>query len=264
MARSKDVNREFVLNSIEERAPFHTRAGNNAAEDIANRIQTLIIKENLHDGARLPSERDLAEHLATSRPTVSQAIRTLVVRGLVESRRGSGNYVIRHPEASLAAAVDLMLNLNTESVNHLAELRLLLESAGIDTAVDRGTPDDFADAEKALGQIRTCTGNTAAWMTADTRFHAALVRASKNPYLFSIYESVHTALISYEYRAWVRSGQVPSWLGKAGADDMVAIHEPILRAVKARDAQAAREAVQQHHRIMAMHLADALPGSPEA
>src|ERR1700739_4635308 len=53
------------------------------------------------------------------RPTVSQAIRILVVRGLVESRRGSGTYVTRRPEARLATTVGLMLDLDQESGPHL-------------------------------------------------------------------------------------------------------------------------------------------------
>ncbi|MDR1427725.1 MAG: FadR family transcriptional regulator [Bifidobacteriaceae bacterium] len=256
MARSKAAMPETVWASLDERAAKPPE-GHLVAEDIATQIQELIIREDLKEGSRIPSERELAQLLKTSRPTVSQAIRILVVRGLAESRRGSGCYVIRRPEISLAASVDLMLNLNVESVKHLAELRFMLESAGINIAIARAGPNDISAAGRALRKMRQSVGNTAAWMTADTQFHAALVRSSKNPYLVSIYESVHTALIDYEHRGWVERGEIPAWLEPDGPDSLMAVHEPILDAFERRDIAGAQIAVERHHEAMTQHLADA-------
>jgi GntR family transcriptional repressor for pyruvate dehydrogenase complex len=226
-----------------------------AAEEIATQIQGLIVSENLAEGARLPSERDLAEILSTSRPTVSQAIRILVVKGLIESRRGSGAYVTRKPEASLAASVNLMLDLNRESVQHLGDLRLWLETTGVTQAIERGTQTEVEEGEKALEQLRDSAGDTASWMSADTLFHSTLVRASHNPYLASIFEGVHATLIDYEYQSWVSSGVIPKWLRSNQAVALTALHEPILQAVKDRNEEAGRIAVLHHHYVMAQHLA---------
>ena len=211
--------------------------------------------ENLAEGERLPSERDLAQMLSTSRPTVSQAIRILVVKGLIESRRGSGAYVTRRPEGSLAASVNLMLDLDHESVPHLADLRLWLETMGITEAIGKSTDEEVTEGEAALKQLQDSTGDIAAWMSADTRFHATLVRFSHNPYLASIFESVHGTLIDYEYRSWVSSGTVPKWLASDQVAAVTALHEPILQALKDRDEQAGRIAVLHHHYVMAQHLA---------
>lgn len=224
------------------------------AEDVASQIQQLIISENLSEGARLPSERDLAGILSTSRPTVSQAIRILVVKGMVQSRRGSGTYVTRRPHESLAASVNLMLELDRKSVHHLNDLRLWLETMGIVQAIERATDDEIAEGEKALQMLQESTGDTSAWMGADTHFHATLVRASHNPYLTSIFESVHDTLIEYEYRAWVNGGTVPKWLQKSEAAAVTALHEPLLKAVKERNEEAGRIAVLHHHYVMAQHL----------
>lgn len=264
MAKRKQALDSSVWSSIESGAVGQSASGVLAAEDIADRIQALIIDNDLAESYRLPSERDLAQMLGTSRPTVSQAIRVLVVRGLVESRHRSGAYVIRRPEESLAASVDLMLALNTESVSHLAELRYRLESTGIELAVERASSQQLAAAETALAQIRDSIGDTAAWMTADTRFHAALVAASGNPYLLSIYESVHAALIDYEYSDWVERGDVPAWLGHDGLDTQMGIHEPILRAVASGDLAAAQAAVLNHHVVMRQHIAQGGPHEPQA
>ena len=251
MARSKSRSDLEVW----ERSLVRPGVEYRVAEEIAEQIQDLIVSQDLPEGLRLPSERDLAEMLFTSRPTVSQAIRILVVRGLVESRRGSGAYVMRRPEAGLAASVHLMLGLNQESVAHLVDLRLWLEDSGVYQAIERGTREDVAAGESALARLRDSAGSTASWMSADTQFHATLVRASHNPYLASIFESVHTALINYEYREWIANATVPRWLGRSQAAALTSLHEPILRAVRERDVEAGRLAVLHHHHAMQEHLA---------
>lgn len=226
-----------------------------AAEDIAAQVRQLVVADELKEGERLPSERDLAVLFSTSRPTVSQAIRILVVQGLVESRHGSGAYVTRRPEMSLAASVNLMLALNRESVTHLNDLRLWLETMGVLGSIDHASPAAIEEARGALEQLTETAGDTASWMSADTLFHATLVRASGNPYLASIYESVHVTVINYEYRQWIDKGTVPRWLRKSEAAALAELHEPILRAVQEHDPEAARAAVLHHHEAMAQHLA---------
>jgi GntR family transcriptional regulator, transcriptional repressor for pyruvate dehydrogenase complex len=254
VTRAKPVTDSRLRRELEQAASMRDGTGPRVAEDIAAQIQGLIISGDLPAGARLPSERDLAAMLSTSRPTVSQAIRILVVRGLVESRRGSGAYVTGRPEAELATAVSLMLDLNQESVQYLSELRLQLETTGIEWAIERATADQVDAGMAALEQMRHNAGYAAAWMSADTQFHSALVQASHNPYLASMYESVHRALIDYEYQAWVDKGTAPVWLGKTQAAAQLALHEPILEAVRRRDVGLARQAVLRHHDAMAQHL----------
>jgi GntR family transcriptional regulator, transcriptional repressor for pyruvate dehydrogenase complex len=256
VARSKQVTNENVWQSMRELSSARSSVAPPAAEEIAAQIQELIVSQELEEGARLPSERDLAQILSTSRPTVSQAIRVLVVRGLVESRRGSGAYVTRRPQTNLAASVNLMLDLDLESAKDLADLYLWLETTGITAAIERGTAAEIAAGEQALQRLRDSVGDTASWMSADTQFHATLVRASHNPYLSSIFESVHTTLINYQHRDWVSRGTVPKWLRSSEAEALNALHEPILAAVKNRDEEAGRIAVLHHHYVMEQHLAE--------
>ena len=253
LPRSKHTDGAEVWQNL--RAPAGRRDGAlAAAEEIAGQVGSLIAAAKVPEGVRLPSERDLARLTGASRPTVSQAIRILIVQGLVESRRGSGAYVRRKPETSLAATVSLMLSLNEESVAHLNDLRLWLESDGITQAIRLATTAEADAGAAALRQLAASAGDTSAWISADTHFHATLVRASHNPYLASIYESVHETLINYEYRNWIASGTVPDWLRPGEASGLTALHAPILAAVRDRDEEAGRIAVLRHHDVMSQHL----------
>lgn len=255
--RSKDVSADELTRAMCELDTGG--AGGNVAEDVAARIQQLIVVNELQDGTRLPSERDLAQSLKTSRPTISQAMRILVTRGLVESRRGSGAYVSRRPETGLAASVDLMLELNHNSVRQLADLRLWLETMSITRAIEVATDEEIAHCEAALERLQNATGDTAAWMSADTQFHAAVAAASHNSYLMSLFDSIHSALVNYEYDAWIHQRGTPRWLRGTEAAAMTAIHVPIVAALRARDEEAGRIAVLHHHYVMAQNLEAAQP-----
>lgn len=226
------------------------------ADDVAAQIRALIIKDDVAEGARLPSERDLADRFGTSRPTVSQALRSLSLMGLVEIRRGSGAYVLRRPESMVTASVNLMLDLDGRSVGDLMQLRLWLETLGVEEAAGRPEPDETERAEilGALDRVAETAGSMSEWVAADTVFHAAVVRACGNPYLAAMYESVHTTVLTYEFRQWVDSDSAPAWLREATPAQQRALHQPIADAVLARDRRAARAAVAAHHRRMLDHL----------
>jgi GntR family transcriptional repressor for pyruvate dehydrogenase complex len=239
------------------RAPFTALVGATlgedlpVGEDLARRVEGLVASGQLAPGSRLPSERDLADMLRVSRLSVSQAIRILVVRGMAESRRGSGTYVTSRAFGSPSVPVDV----NAGSVDELAEFRLWLETTGVVQAAMRATDGEVDEAESALAATRDSAGDVLSWMSADTRFHATLVRSAHNPYLSSVYENVHTAVINRELRRWVRSGQVPAWLGASEGPALFALHESLLDAVRGRDPDTARIAVMRHHLVMARNLA---------
>lgn len=66
------------------------------------RVSEMLIREiaagHLVDGARLPSERDMAADLGISVGTLRKALADLAARGLLERRQGSGNYIRQRAE----------------------------------------------------------------------------------------------------------------------------------------------------------------------
>lgn len=224
-------------------------------ELVAQRIRDFIIAEELAENTRLPAERDLAITFGASRPTISQALRMLSLMGLVEIRPGSGAYVVHKPDRTITASVNLMLDLDKDSVSHLARLRLWLETIGARESVRQASADDLAQISAAFERLNSSAGKTSAWIAADTLFHASIVRSSGNPFLAAIYESVHTAVITYEHEPWIRSDEVPSWLRPGRVAEVQSLHESIMKALLDRDEQGTVAAVLRHHQVMLTHLA---------
>ena len=61
-------------------------------EEIADRIRRLILARTLPPGRPLPSERILAQRFGVSRGSVRDALRTLEILGLLETRHGQGTF----------------------------------------------------------------------------------------------------------------------------------------------------------------------------
>jgi GntR family transcriptional regulator, transcriptional repressor for pyruvate dehydrogenase complex len=227
------------------------------SDEVADQIRHLITSENLAAGARLPSERQLATQFETSRPTVSQALRTLSLMGLVEIRQGSGAYVLRSPETMVAASLNLMLDLDRSSVGELLQLRLWLETLGVEEAARREPhlgDHEVGEIEGALERLAQTDGTASTWIAVDTLFHATIVRSAGNPYLAAVYESIHTAALKYEFDRWIEREAIPTWLEDTRRDERWALHRPIADAVIRRDWRAAREAVWRHHQVMRQHV----------
>ena len=68
-------------------------------QEIALQIRTHIENGEFPSGSRLPSERELAQQLKVSRPSVREALIALEVEGLVEVRTGSGVFVCKPQRA---------------------------------------------------------------------------------------------------------------------------------------------------------------------
>jgi GntR family transcriptional regulator, transcriptional repressor for pyruvate dehydrogenase complex len=240
------------LPGIEKVAPVRI------ADDVAEQIASLIASEQLDAGARLPSERELAGRFGASRPTISQALRRLSVMGMVEIRRGSGAYVMRRPQVMVTESVNLMLDLDRHSVGDLMQLRLWLESM----AIEHATGLDHPLAESAKSQLtaaldrleQASSGSASQWIAADTVFHAAIVGIADNSYLTALYESVHTALLTYEYDEWLRTAAQPKWIHASDSHAQVELHRSIMTAVVNGQLGMAKSAVLAHHHLMLAHL----------
>jgi len=60
---------------------------------IVKQLHDLIAEQNIQEGQKLPSERMLSEQLQVGRSSVREALRSLELLGLIETRHGGGTYL---------------------------------------------------------------------------------------------------------------------------------------------------------------------------
>ncbi|MGF6919994.1 FadR/GntR family transcriptional regulator [Paraburkholderia sp. 40] len=224
----------------------HTPTGRAADEDatdrsyvgLAKQIYDLIVAGDVGPRERLPSERTLAERFGVSRTQVREAIIALEVQGVVEVRVGSGIYVAEAPEARSAM---FKLPRGLGPIETL-RARAVIESGIAALAATERKDSDLDRLFAALRAMRENMDDKAANEAADRDFHLAIARATGNEML----RLVVTAM-------WDNSRADPLWkkieehfhtpaLRAASQDD----HQRIFAAIMARDATAARTAMQAH------------------
>jgi GntR family transcriptional repressor for pyruvate dehydrogenase complex len=205
-------------------------------QQIADQIRTLIKDGNFPTGTRLPPERDLAQQLGVSRPSVREALIALEVEGSVEVRMGAGVYVSapleRAPEATAAMG---------ESPIELMQARAALESTVIMLACARVAPEALAALRRALDDMRSAIVQNRSPLVHDREFHLLIAGMTGNSVLErlvgELFDERHSP-ISSQLR--VRSESSQTW------NQALHEHEAILNALQNRDMLGAQTAMYAH------------------
>src|SRR5690606_8537975 len=113
--------------------------------DTVSAIKGMILDGRLRPGDQLPSERALSEALGVSRPTVREAIRSLQAMNIVETRHGAGTFVSSLSVEELLRPLQFALALSDFAMEHLFEVRLMLEPGAAELAAERASDDEIEE-----------------------------------------------------------------------------------------------------------------------
>jgi GntR family transcriptional repressor for pyruvate dehydrogenase complex len=202
---------------------------------VARRIADLVSSGEVSPGDKLPSERDLAEMLKVSRPSVREAMIALEVSGLIEVRTGSGIYVADQSREQPAVVAD-------EGIGpfEILEMRLMIEPEACALAAERISDDQLQQLRNTYNEMRRTSG-TLEVEAFDSQFHKLIAEATEN-----------TAIARTVSWLWTLRGQSELSRGfhrliiEEGVYPVLDEHEAILEALENRDADAAKKAMQKH------------------
>ena len=135
-------------------------------------------------GSKLPTEREMAETLGMSRPSIREALKSMENIGLIESQQGSGNYICCNMEKSLSGVINMMLLLQQVDKDELAEARCLLEHAIGLLAAKNMSKQDIAEL-KALAESMQNADQQRSY-EIDREFHQKLILGSGNRFMITI------------------------------------------------------------------------------
>jgi GntR family transcriptional repressor for pyruvate dehydrogenase complex len=221
------------------------------AAEVARRLVDYLLSGGVAPGARIPSERQLAEAFGVGRSAVREAIAALTLIGLIEVRHGDGTYLKRPDSPLLPQVVEWGLLLGEQRTADLVEARQMIEIDIVGLAAARRTEAHLAELGRALGRMEWEArdgGDPAAFVEADVEFHLRLAEAAGNSALRDVLTSIQALL-----RAWI--GRV---IAEGHRDVSYAEHVPIFVAVRECDAPAAERAMDVHMHSAAHRLQAAL------
>ena len=216
-----------------------------ASVQIADRLLSLIREQQLKPGDRLPPERDLSTIMGVSRATVREALRSLATMNVIELRHGSGTYVTSLEPQLLVEHFDLVFSLNDNSFLDLVEARKNIEPGATALAALRKTSDEITALEDILQRSwQIMREQPSEFPKLDIEFHVKVAECSKNALLSRIMQAVtRLGIASSERTAITRGGYSLQRIERA-----IQKHQEIFNAIKAGDAELARQHLIEHLR----------------
>jgi DNA-binding FadR family transcriptional regulator len=157
---------------------------NPLVDQVAKRLFAEVSAGSWSVGQRLPSETVLAGQYGVGRSTIREAIRSLAGSGMLESRQGSGVYVV-----SLQPVDDIESRLRHAGLLEVYEVRRCLEVEAARLAALRRTESDLELIGAALERRRASARAESAQelVAADLGLHQAVVAAAGNSALAQVY-----------------------------------------------------------------------------
>lgn len=98
---------------------------------IVKQLHDLIAEQNIQEGQKLPSERVLSEQLQVGRSSVREALRSLELLGLIETRHGGGTYLASMKQHQFVEIVGSFILQDEKSIADVHATRQMHEKEAI-------------------------------------------------------------------------------------------------------------------------------------
>ena len=208
---------------------------------IAEQIRSSILAGEFAPGDKLPPERELAEMFGVSRPSVREALNLLASSGLVMSYQGGGTIVKSLVETSSANPLSELIRVQQDRALDVIEVRKCMESWTAWYAAERALPDDIRRMDEIIAGMKHNLELKQPSEDLDANLHIIIARATHNVVWLHLMQSLFDAMKEFQRTVWRAV-----YLTHADHQLLFEHHSAIVRAIKAKDPQAARDAMVHH------------------
>jgi GntR family transcriptional repressor for pyruvate dehydrogenase complex len=215
--------------------PFQPVQPEKLSRAVVRQIEQLVLRGILRPGERLPPERDLAEKLNVSRPSLREAIGELQERGLLMTKAGSGVYIA---DVLGSAFSEALIELFSSHAERAARLASATDLKVINHAYER-----MAKADKRTGAQKEAE--------LDAAFHMSIIEASNNVVMLHMMRSIFDLL-----KEGVFYNRARIFQQNTTREELLGQHRAINDALQERNPAGARLAVENHLNFVNAALAD--------
>lgn len=209
------------------------------SDRVAEALEAEIRAGRLAAGQKLPTEAALAEQFGVSRTSVREAVSRLKSLGLVDSRQGSGMYVL---EAGLEPLhFDTRHAGSQSAVVQMVEVRRALEAEVAGLAAERRDAADMGRIRQSIAALATAVEAGGDGVAEDLAFHRSIADAAHNPFLIDTLNYLRQYL-----KGATRVTRANEARRLDFAAEVAAEHRDIVDAIEAGDPARARLAAASH------------------
>ncbi|HCO48857.1 MAG TPA: FadR family transcriptional regulator [Spirochaetaceae bacterium] len=206
------------------------------SQEVATHLKELILDEKLKPGDKLPSELELCGLFSVSRPTIREAVKTLVSQGILDIHRGKGTYVSQMPGiAEDPLGLDFIMSPNLRLA--LIQARLIIEPGVARLAAQTADDRDIEKIAICVRDMEEIVYQHKVGINVELNFHRSIAEATKNPVIIRLIPIIMDSIVK-TYKDAPRTSE----------DHRHAFeeHRIIYEAIAARDPERSFDAMHSH------------------
>jgi GntR family transcriptional repressor for pyruvate dehydrogenase complex len=215
----------------------HTRI----SDEITDQIKTLISEGRLKPGDRLPPERDLIKQFGVSRPSLREALNSLVTTGFLEVKQAKRTFVKSLTSGVLEDPLSLLIKGDAQKIFDRLEVRKAMEAWGAFHAAQRASEEDIERMEHIVQAMKIAVETRRPWEKQDADFHLAMAQATHNTIQIHMMSTIYDLLM--DYMSAIFAG---IFTDRDKARKLFRQHSQIFTAIKSRSPEKAMERMLKH------------------
>lgn len=202
---------------------------------IEDALMDFILQKPVNIGEKIPNEFELAENFGVGRSTIREAVKSLVSKGILEVRRGSGTYVV-----STSSLNDDPLGLSKLEDKYklaleLFDVRLMLEPEIAALTAKNASESEIKQIEQFCNETEEVYRNGKNHIPKDIDFHTCIARGSKNRVIETLIPIINTAVMTFA-----------NMTSRTLMKETIETHRAIVNAIVDRDSIGAKCAMIMH------------------
>ncbi len=206
------------------------------SDEIVDQIRNLISQGKLKPGDRLLPERELIREFDVSRPSLREALNSLMTMGFLEIK-GKRTFIKSVASESMQNPLSLLLKADTQKIFDLIEVRKAIEAWGAFLAAQRATEEDIKQLANIIEEMREAFEKGQSWEKQDADFHLGLAQATHN--------TIQTHIMSTIYDL-LRESMAKVFKDRSKVKKLLDHHQRIFNAIKNHAPDKAREKTLEH------------------
>jgi GntR family transcriptional regulator, transcriptional repressor for pyruvate dehydrogenase complex len=206
-------------------------------QEIVAAIANLIMTRAWKPGDRIPPEKELAGRFGVGRSSIREAIQSLVILGVIESRPGDGSYIRPGTSQLLSGAFEWGLMLGEHNLDDLVAMRMLIEVECAGRAAAARDADLAPALLRVVDEMRDAADQPKLFMKLDNRFHEMIAAGARNALYLGLSKTIQS-LVGVWYSQTYQLERTKS----VTLDE----HLAIARAIESGSSQQARKTMKEH------------------
>lgn len=222
------------------------RVENKRKSQVAAELLLQMVRSGKYPpGAKLPSEREIAEAMDVSRNTLREAVAALEIMGVLEVRRSHGIFVSQSSPFQNGSDQNMLAALFNENQDPFAIInaRLAFEPGVAVLAALEAEDSELLQFGGLINEMREAleANQQQEYMRADIDFHLNIAKLTKSPIIISTMEQLLGALRTPLWRA------MKKWVPlTTTATERLAEHLAIFSAMASRNEQEIWRSMREH------------------